>query len=149
MGKSKQQPKKSDFNEDQALKKKGNQQIERATRDLPSIVQRVSNDSTRQPGDILALQRTVGNRSVRRFLGKAHPKIVTPGAIQRHVSDETIGQFNSAQEQGGAAIKEAADGVTGTKAGISGVVGSINALMGAVSKAQAEPCGEEAEEGGG
>lgn len=155
MGQSKQQYKKSESNEEQALKKRGNQQFGRATTDLPSNIQRLSNDSTRRPGDILALQRTVGNRSVRRLLGRAQPSTVTLGTIQRHVSNETISQFNSAQEQGGSAITKAVDGVTGidagstdTKTGVSGVVKALNAMLGAARKAQAEPCGAEAEEGG-
>lgn len=70
MSQTKQHGNKSEFNKDQALKKTGNQQIKRAAFDLPSVVQRVSNNSARRSRDILTLQQTLGNRTVQRLLAE-------------------------------------------------------------------------------
>ena len=51
--------------------------------------------SNRQPADILALQKTIGNRAVQRLVADVQPGQASPGAVQRHISPETEAQFQS------------------------------------------------------
>ena len=103
-----------------------------------------------RPSDILALQGTVGNRRVQRMLGR-----VTPGTIQRHMSDETRSQWFGARSDGGAATEQAAEGWgevgagrDKTRGGAAGMLRALNALIAVARAADAEPSGAEAEEGG-
>lgn len=71
MNQSKQHKKTSESDKDQAPNKGQNQQVSDSAVDLPGAVQRVANDSTRRSGDILALQKTIGNRTVRRLVQRS------------------------------------------------------------------------------
>jgi len=118
MGNSKHQNKKSEVDNERMFKKSENYVSNEAVSNLPGIVQRATNDSTRRPGDILALQKTVGNRAVQQLITKKSQ----PGVVQRHVPPEAdaaaIAAGNAASENWGAMGTK----ITGAKKNLSETV---------------------------
>jgi hypothetical protein len=97
-----------------------------------------------QPEDIQALQRTVGNRAVTNM-------------IQRHMSEEAsalhtkgASRFHSSVLQKGVpASQKVRAGVQEWRDASNESVEGYNDMFRAATKARAEPCGPEGEEGGG
>ena len=109
-----------------------------------------------KPGEVLALQRTVGNRAVQHLLSGVQPGTVAPGSIQRHMSDAAF----STWMEGSATVKGAVeDAVQGTQAIQNGVkdvkkggnnfITAYNLMSRMGRSARDEPCGAEATDGGG
>jgi hypothetical protein len=101
------------------------------------------------PKQVLALQRTVGNRAVQRLLDRSQLKTVPPGTIQRH-APETLPRADAVQGRHQALINETAThagkalaGVEGWRVSTGGLVDGMNELAGMVRSAGAEPCSQE------
>ena len=86
------------------------------------------------------------------------PRTVTPGTVQRHISDGTHGQWVSASAQEKTAIAKATSGHTemmgglkNMRTGVGDMVDGFNALNRAMSQAKADPIPspEEGSSGGG
>jgi hypothetical protein len=100
-------------------------------------LQRARGDSsaTLRPSDVLALQRTVGNRAVQRLVESA------PGSIQRHVSPESEAMYGQSRATVTAAKDQTKSSLQSAESGARGMLSSWNSLMNAFSAARNLPAG--------
>ena len=102
--------------------------------------------SNRQPADILALQKTIGNRAVQRLVADLQPGAVSPGAVQRHISPDTEAKFADLRPLG-----DAIERTQGTAKNLSADVGKMkptfNTVLGAAHAARDYPVPESTSSG--
>ncbi len=101
------------------------------------------------PKQVLALQRTVGNRAVQRLLNRSQLKTVAPGTIQRHAPetlprvDAVHGRHQALINETGVHAESAFSSMEQWRGGTGGLIGAMNELAGMVRSAGAEPCSQE------
>ena len=104
-------------------------------------LQRARGDSsaTLRPSDVLALQRTVGNRAVQRLVES--PGGVAPGSIQRHVSPESEAMSGQSRAQQIASKDQTKSSLKNAESGAKGMLSSWNSMMNAFTAARNLPAG--------
>ena len=128
--------------------------------DKLALQRTVARPALARPEDILALQRSVGNRAVRRLVDRVQSRAVNPGVIQRHIPEPQLAILESRDDEMHQAYRDARTGVAVVEAGVAdNLMGnvrmgatdithaldrlrdSINPYFRAVSAASAVPCG--------
>jgi len=102
--------------------------------------------SNRQPADILALQKSIGNRAVQRLVADVQPGQASPGAVQRHISPETETQFQKLRPLGDA-IERTKGNASKLTEDVGKMYPDFNAVLGGAHAARDYPVPESTEGG--
>jgi hypothetical protein len=148
MGHSKHQQSNMEVDKEQLSKKNAEQKGNEAEVNLSGIVQRVTNESTRRPEDILALQRIVGNRIVRRTLSNADSREGASRSSKRHSSPQAEAMYWQAKSEEIVAKDKTKASLQTAQEGAKSMLAGWNSLKGAYDTAKSVPAGG-AEAGGG